>query len=64
MMIDPGTAEKLEKLIKMLSSDHDGEVVAAARAITRTLNGAGTWFGGAHAASRARSRATGCLRST
>jgi hypothetical protein len=41
-MIDPSTAEKLEKLIKMLSSDKDGEVVAAARAIQRTLNGSGS----------------------
>jgi hypothetical protein len=41
-MIDSGAEERLEKLIKMLSSDKDGEVVAAARAINRTLNGAGT----------------------
>jgi hypothetical protein len=41
-MIDTGAAEKLEKLIKMLSSDRDGEVVAAARAIKRTLDGAGS----------------------
>jgi hypothetical protein len=40
-MIDPGTEEKLEKLLKMLSSDRDGEVLAAARAIQRTLSGAG-----------------------
>jgi hypothetical protein len=41
-MIDPGAEEKLEKLIKLLSSDRDGEVLAAVRAIQRTLNGAGT----------------------
>ena len=29
--------EKIGKLIKMLSSSNDGEVVAAARALTRTL---------------------------
>ena len=34
-------ATKLGKLIPMLSSDKDGEVVAAARAIGRALNGAG-----------------------
>jgi hypothetical protein len=41
-MIDPGTEQKLEKLLKLLTSDKDGEVVAAARAIKRTLNSAGT----------------------
>jgi hypothetical protein len=41
-MIDSGTVERLEKLIKLLTSDKDGEVVAAARAIHRTLEGAGT----------------------
>jgi hypothetical protein len=40
-MIDSGTVERLEKLIKLLTSDKDGEVVAAARAIHRTLEGAG-----------------------
>jgi hypothetical protein len=40
-MIDPGTVEKLEKLIKLLVSDKEGEVVAAAHAIRRTLSGAG-----------------------
>jgi hypothetical protein len=35
-------AERLTKLVLMLSSDHDGEVVAAARAIDRTLKDAGT----------------------
>ena len=32
-------ADKLGKLIRLLSSDKDGEVLAAARAIGRTLNG-------------------------
>jgi hypothetical protein len=32
-------ADKLGKLIRMLSSDRDGEVVAAVHAIRRTLNG-------------------------
>ncbi len=40
MTIDP-VAGKLGKLLKMLSSDRDGEVVAAARAIVRTLETAG-----------------------
>jgi hypothetical protein len=34
-------AERLVKLLLMLSSNHDGEVVAAARAIGRTLKDAG-----------------------
>jgi hypothetical protein len=33
-------ADKLRPLIRLLSSDHDGEVVAAARALTRTLKNA------------------------
>jgi len=42
-MIDPASVEKIEKLLKVaLSSDKDGEVLAAARAITRTLSGAGS----------------------
>ena len=41
-MIDPGAEQKLEKLLKLLTSDKDGEVIAAARAIKRTLDGAGT----------------------
>ena len=41
MSIDPGTEEKLAKLIRMLSSSNDGEVMAAVRAIQKTLNGAG-----------------------
>jgi hypothetical protein len=40
MSIEP-VAEKLEKLLKMLSSPRDGEVVAAAQAIMRTLKGVG-----------------------
>jgi hypothetical protein len=36
------SAEKIGKLIKMLSSPNDGEVVAAARAIVRTLQAEGT----------------------
>ena len=34
-------ADKLSKLVRMLTSDHDGEVVAAARSINRTLESAG-----------------------
>ena len=34
--------ERLAKLVLMLSSDRDGEVVSAARAIGRTLRSAGT----------------------
>jgi hypothetical protein len=34
-------ADKLSKLVRMLTSDHDGEVVAAARSIDRTLRSAG-----------------------
>jgi hypothetical protein len=37
-------APKLSKLIPMLSSDRDGEVVAAVRAIGRTIQGAGLDF--------------------
>jgi hypothetical protein len=33
-------ADKLRPLIRLLSSDQPGEVVAAARAISRTLKGA------------------------
>lgn len=35
-------APRLEKLLLMLSSNHDGEVVSAARAIGRTLQTAGS----------------------
>jgi hypothetical protein len=41
-MMDPGTTEKLEKLVRLLSSDKDHEVLSAARAITRTLSSAGS----------------------
>jgi hypothetical protein len=41
-MIDVGTEEKLEKLVRLLSSDKEGEVVAAAHAIKRTLANAGS----------------------
>jgi hypothetical protein len=34
-------ADKLGKLVRMLTSDHDGEVVAAARSINRALKSAG-----------------------
>jgi len=37
-------APKLSKLIPMLATDHDGEVVATVRAINRTLQGAGLDF--------------------
>jgi hypothetical protein len=37
-------APKLSKLIPMLATDHDGEVVATVRAISRTLKGAGLDF--------------------
>jgi hypothetical protein len=40
MSIEP-VAEKLEKLLRMLSSPREGEVVAAVQAIMRTLKGAG-----------------------
>jgi hypothetical protein len=34
-------ADKLSKLVRILTSDRDGEVVAAARSISRTLKSAG-----------------------
>jgi hypothetical protein len=34
-------ADRLGKLLRLLSSNHDGEVVAAARGIDRTLKNAG-----------------------
>jgi hypothetical protein len=37
-------APKLSKLIPMLATDHDGEMVATVRAISRTLKGAGLDF--------------------
>jgi hypothetical protein len=36
------TAERVGKLIRLLSSDKDAEVVASARALKRTLESAGT----------------------
>lgn len=40
-MIPPAIIPKLAKLVPLLGSDQDGEVVATARAICRTLAGAG-----------------------
>ena len=37
MTLQPATIKKLDKLFPMLSSNHEGEVVATARAIIRTL---------------------------
>jgi hypothetical protein len=34
-------ADKLSKLVRMLTSNHDGEVIAAARSIDRTLKSTG-----------------------
>lgn len=42
MTIQPATVEKLGKLFPRLASDHDGEVIATARAIIRTLQAAGS----------------------
>jgi hypothetical protein len=39
--ISPAVAARLGNFIRLLSSDRDGEVVAAARALIRTLHGAG-----------------------
>jgi hypothetical protein len=41
MAISPAVAVRICHFIRLLSSDRDGEVVAAARAIIRTLKGAG-----------------------
>ncbi len=38
--IDTQIAERLKRLLLMLSSNHDGEVVAAAKAVDRTLKAA------------------------
>jgi len=47
-------APKLRKLVLMLSSSHDGEVIGAARAIGRALADAGTdWHQFAEAVTRA-----------
>ena len=43
-MIPAAIRPKLAKLIAVLSSDRDGEVVATVRAIGRTLQGAGADF--------------------
>lgn len=42
MNLQPATLDKLGKLFPRLASDHDGEVVATARAIIRTLESAGS----------------------
>lgn len=39
--IPSDTAAKLSRLLPRLASDHDGEVVATARAVRRALDGAG-----------------------
>jgi hypothetical protein len=39
-------ADRLGKLLRLLSSDRDGEVISAARAIVRTLGGAGLGING------------------
>jgi hypothetical protein len=41
-MMAPGTTEKLHKLVGFLSPNKGHEVLATARAITRTLSGAGS----------------------
>jgi hypothetical protein len=41
MTLPPDTVFKLAKMIPRLSSDHDGEVVATAHAIQRTLQSSG-----------------------
>jgi hypothetical protein len=40
-MIPTNIADRLEKLIPLIGSDNDGEALGAARAIDRTLKGAG-----------------------
>ncbi|MBB4272330.1 hypothetical protein [Rhizobium mongolense] len=42
MTIQPATIQKLGKLFPRLASNHDGEVIATARAIIRTLESAGS----------------------
>ncbi len=42
MTIPPAAIGKIEKLIPLLASNHDGEVVATARAIQRVLESAGS----------------------
>ena len=41
LRLSPQTVSRLEKLLPMLSSDHDGEALNAVRAIDRTLRTAG-----------------------
>jgi hypothetical protein len=41
MTLSPDTILKLAKMIPRLSSDHDGEIVATAHAIQRTLQSSG-----------------------
>lgn len=41
MNLSPQSAGKLAKLLPMLSSDHDGEVIAAVRAMERVLKSEG-----------------------
>ena len=41
MKTPASVSDRLGKFIRLLTSDRDGEVVAAARAIVRTLEGAG-----------------------
>jgi hypothetical protein len=41
-MINPGAEEKLEKALRMLASDKDGDVIAAVHAIQRILHSAGS----------------------
>jgi hypothetical protein len=40
--VTPAASDKLAKLVRLLSSDKDGEVLAAASAIKRTLAAAGS----------------------
>jgi hypothetical protein len=41
MRLAPTTLAKVSKLLPLLASDHDGEVVATARAVVRALRSAG-----------------------
>jgi hypothetical protein len=44
-LLDAGQVDRLAKLLGMLGSDHDGEVVNAGRAADRLLRASGlTWF--------------------
>jgi hypothetical protein len=44
MALEPGARDKLIKLIRLLSSDKEGERLGAVAAIERTLHGAGLSF--------------------